>query len=82
MRYEKVYVDVTARFIKEGGMRPLEIIWVDGTRYVIDKVKFIERAPSKVGALQSVRFTVIVCGMEKHLFYEMHSERWFVEKKI
>ena len=49
MRYEKVYVDVTAKFLKEGGLRPLDITWIDGKRYFIDKVKFIERIPSKAG---------------------------------
>jgi hypothetical protein len=82
MRYEKEYVVVYAKFIKEGGVRPLEIVWADGKRYVIDKVKFIERAPSRVGGVGVKRFVVIVEGFEKHLYYEKDGERWFVERKV
>ena len=82
MRYEKVYVDVTVRFLKEGGMRPLDMIWIDGKRYFIDKVKFIERLPSKAGGTLPVRYTVLICGLERYLYFESHTERWFVEKKF
>lgn len=82
MRYEKVYVEVYAKFIREGGVRPLEIIWIDGKRYLIDKIKFIERAPAKVGGVGVKRYVVIIEGLEKHLYFEKDGERWFVERKI
>ncbi len=82
MRYEKIYVDVTVRFLREGGLRPLEIIWSDGKRFNIDKIKFIERAPSKVGGIMTLRFTVNLLGAEKYLYYEKEFDRWFVEKKL
>ena len=82
MRYERVYLDITARFLKEGGIRPLEIIWTDGKRYIIDKIKFIERTPSKAGGTLPYRYTVIIGGLERYLYYEDHAERWFVEKKL
>ena len=82
MRYEKIYVGVNAKFLREGGMRPLEIVWTDGTRYFIDKVKFIERATAKAGGLLAKRYTVVIGGFEKYLYFEQQTERWFVEKKI
>ena len=33
----KVYVDVTAEFSSDGILRPLGLIWEDGTRYDIDR---------------------------------------------
>ena len=82
MRYEKVYVGVGVWFLQDGGLRPFEIIWTDGTRYKIDKIKFIDRRLPKVGSLSSKRYTVMIHGVERHLFYESEIERWFVEKRI
>lgn len=82
MRYEKVYVDVTAKFLKEGGLRPLDITWTDGKRYFIDKVKFIERTPSKAGGTLPVRYTVLISGLERYLYFENYAERWFIEKEL
>lgn len=82
MLYEKIYVGVIVKFSNDGGMRPMEIIWVDGQRFTIDRVKFVEKAPSKVGGLLTKRFTVIIGGFEKLLYYEEKQERWFVERKI
>ena len=82
MRYEKIYVEVIVRFLSDGGMRPIELTWKDGSRYIIDKIKFIERAPAKVSALSTTRYTVVICGVEKYLYFEEFKERWFVEKRI
>ncbi len=82
MLYEKVYVAVITKFFSEGGMRPLQIIWLDGRKYDVDKVKFIERAPSKVGGFLTKRYTVVINGFERQLFYEKEIERWFIERKI
>ncbi len=82
MRYEKVYVGIKARFLSEGGMRPTELIWRDGRKYSIDKVKFIERAPARSGGVLVKRYTVVMDGLEKYLFYDKENERWFVEKKV
>ncbi|MBQ3115460.1 MAG: hypothetical protein IJC07_00350 [Clostridia bacterium] len=81
MRYEKVFVQVTAKFSVEGGMTPLEILWRDGKRYVIDKVKFTDRAPSKVGGMVTKRYTVLIGGQERYLYFDKYTERWFVEKR-
>lgn len=82
MAYEKIYVEVVVRFHADGGMRPLEIKWADGERYVVDRVKYVERAPSRTGALVCKRYTILISGFEKCLYYEEGRERWFVERKI
>ena len=82
MRYEKVYLGVTARFLIDGGIRPSEIIWTDGKHFSIDKIRFIDLVPSKVGGINTVRYTVMICGQERYLYYEKPTERWFVEKKL
>ena len=82
MRYEKVYVGVVAKFLPDGGIRPIEMIWVDGKHFSIDKIKFIDRAPSKAGGINTIRYTVMICGQERYLYYEKPTERWFVEKKL
>lgn len=77
MSYCKVYVEVAVRFLKEGGMRPLWLIWEDGRRFEVEKVCFVERKPSHVGSLLPMRYTCIVRGKEKYLYFE--GSRWFLE---
>jgi len=43
----KVYVEVIVKFSTEGAMMPIEFIWEDGTKYLIDKVKSKERCASR-----------------------------------
>lgn len=81
MEYEKIYVEVIVRFLRKGGMRPLFLVWSDGRRYAVDRVKFIERAPSRVASILPVRYTCMIGGREKRLYYEEEGERWFVERE-
>jgi hypothetical protein len=82
MKFDRVYVETFVKFFSDGGMRPLEIKWIDGTSYVIDRVKYVERAPAKTGSLVTRRFTVLIDGQERYLYYDEGRERWFVEKRI
>ena len=79
--YKKTYIDVIVKFFKDGHIRPLEILWEDGERIVIDKVKFIDRAPSNVSGMLLFRFTVLIQGQERYLYYDKFNQQWFVEKK-
>lgn len=74
----KVYVDVLAEFSKDGRLIPKEIIWEDGRRFEIDRVKDIKRAASMKGGGVGMRYTCIIMGQEKYLFYE-ENNFWFVE---
>ena len=76
----KIYVDVAAEFTPDGQMLPLWIRWEDGKRYMIDKVKHYEKAASRKAGGIGLRYTVMIQGQERYLFYEGNYQ-WFVEAK-
>lgn len=82
MEYEKVYIEVIVRFLVGGGMRPVCLVWEDGRKFEIDRVKYIDRAPARVSSVLPVRYTCMVGGKEKYLYYEQDAEKWFVEREI
>ncbi len=80
MNYKKVYVAMELFVNTDGSMRPRHMIWENGSTYPIDRILHITPAASlKVGG-RGIRYTVIISGKERHLFYE--DGRWFVEAKI
>lgn len=79
MQYRKICVEVTAKFAREGGLKPLVVVWEDGRRFEIDRVKAVVRAPARVGALLPLRYTCVIGGREKWLYLEPDKMRWFVE---
>ena len=86
MEHRKVYVEVMAAFREDGLLLPREIVWEDGHHYEIDRVSDIRQSASaKVGG-QGDRYTIVVCGQPKYLFFERNASitgnnigRWFVE---
>lgn len=60
-------------------MRPLALRWMDGATYSIDRVRFAERAPARVSAILPVRYTCLIGGKEKYLYFEPEKMQWFVE---
>ena len=79
MQYQKVYVTVEMLVRSDGAIRPKCILWDDENTYFIDRILHITPAASlKVGG-RGIRYTVIIEGKERHLFYE--DGRWFVEAK-
>lgn len=81
MEYEKVYIETIVRFAADGGMRPLRIVWEDGRKYKIDRVKFTERAPAHVSSVLPLRYTCMISGRERYLYFEEAERRWFVERE-
>ena len=75
----KVYVDVDARFSKDGQLLPSAIIWEDGQRYPIDRVIDMQRCASRKAGGVGIRYTCIVGGRQSYLYYEV--DKWFVERK-
>lgn len=68
-------------------MLPREIIWEDGVRYEIDRVTDIQQAAAMKAGGQWDRYTIMVHGMQRYLFFERRANqtgnnigRWFVEK--
>lgn len=82
MGFRKVYVEVGARFPAEGGVVPLYLVWSDGRKFSVEKVKCSERASARVGAILPVRFTCVIGGAEKWLYFEPSLNRWFVEQPV
>lgn len=78
MNTNKVYVDVTAVFSKEGQLKPVSVIWQDGHIYEIQRITDIRRAASLKAGGVGMRYTCIIDGKETHLFYE-DNNMWFVE---
>ena len=80
MENNKVYVDVTAEFSKDGILTPKSFRWTDGHVYEIQRVKDMRRAASLKAGGVGMRYTCVVNGIESYLFYE-DNNMWFVEKK-
>ena len=76
---KKVYIDVGAEFTPEGFLRPLWLIWEDGTRYEIDRVLHRERCASRKAGGAGIMYTCMVRGHRIQLFYE-ENYRWFVTR--
>ena len=76
----KIYVDVTAKFTKDGQLLPKSFIWKDGHVYEVQRVTDVRRAASLRAGGVGMRYTCIVDGKESHLFYE-DNNMWFVEGK-
>ncbi|WP_075678631.1 hypothetical protein [Roseburia sp. 831b] len=75
----KVYVDVTAEFSKDGDLVPKSFRWEDGQVYEIERVKDVRRAASLKAGGVGMRYTCVIGGQEKHLFYE-DNNMWFMER--
>jgi len=83
---QRVYVEMLARYSKDGTMMPAFLKWEDGEMYEIDRVLDVRRAASEAGSM-GIRFTVRIMGHERHLFFEdTYSDtgkpRWFVESEV
>ena len=86
--FERVYVDVKAAFNASGNLIPLEIRWVDGKVYEIDKVTDVRQAAARKAGGQGDRYEVWIRGKQSYLFFERSGAlsgnvlgRWFVERK-
>ena len=86
--FERVYVDVKAAFNAAGNLMPLDIKWVDGTVFEIDKVTDIRQAAAMKAGGQGDRYTIWIRGKQSYLFFERSGAlsgsnigRWFVESR-
>ena len=75
----KVYVNVVARFRKDGFLVPLTVQWEDGRVFQIDKVLSVCRSASLKAGGAGTRYTCRILGSVTNLFLE--NGRWFVERK-
>ena len=86
MNSGKIYVRVSAEFDRQGFVYPRAITWTDGRTYEIDKVLEVKHMYSSKAGGDGDRFTIMVSGQMRYLFYERTAElqgnhlgRWFVE---
>ena len=75
--FQRVNVEVIARFDIDGYITPLEIIWTNGRIFTIDKVVTSCRAASLKAGGQGIRYTILVGGRQAYLYFE--NPIWFVE---
>ncbi len=73
----KIYVNVVVSFDTDGNIRPLKIIWSDELTLEIDRITDVRRAASLKAGGTGIRYTCIIHGHQRYLFYE-HGV-WFVE---
>lgn len=74
----KVYVDVLAEFSRDGVLIPKSLRWTDGIVYQIDKITDKRRAASLKAGGVGMRYTCIIGGQQKYLYYE-DNNMWFME---
>ena len=77
--YCKKYVSVNARFLEDGSIIPLSILWDEETTFPIDKITNICCAASMKAGGAGIRYTCMINGTQKYLFLEI--DKWFVEAK-
>ncbi|MEA5026304.1 hypothetical protein SDC9_138143 [bioreactor metagenome] len=73
----KIYVDVVTVHYKSGTIKPLFIIWENGQKYAIDKIKNVTRAASLKAGGCGIRYTCMISNQERYLFLE--ENKWFIE---
>ena len=88
-RFEKTYIHVIVDFDENGTMLPRALTWKDGRKYPIDRIKDIRSAPALKAGGQGDRYTVMIAGQERYLFFEHNTDygnrqigKWFVESPI
>lgn len=75
----KTYVEVIARFSKDGILMPVDVMWEDGTKYHVDRVLRVERCASRKAGGVGIMYTCMIEGKRSHLFYEV--DKWFVDSR-
>ena len=87
--YRKQYITVRVDFSDDGLMVPRSILWTDGQEYPIDRIRDVRSAPALKAGGQGDRYTVMIGGRERYLFFEHNADygnekigKWFVEKKV
>lgn len=80
-QYKKVYVAAYVRVDEQGAFSPVAVEWQDGRKFLIDKITDDRMClPPHVTAVFTRRFTVLIGGYTRHLYYETFTNQWFVEK--
>ena len=86
---DRVYVEVNARFNATGNLIPIDLRWVDGTVFEIDKVTEVRQAAALKAGGQGDRYEIWIRGKQSYLLFERSDAlsgnnlgRFFVERKL
>lgn len=87
MSARKQYIRVDVAMDSDGTMRPCQIHWTNGRKYEISRLIDVTPAPAMKAGGQGDRYTVLINGKERALFFERPTQdddarkvgRWFVE---
>jgi hypothetical protein len=75
----RIYIDVTVRWLPTGKMIPLSFTWEDGREYKINKVLAVREGHSLKQFASGKRY---YCQTGKRRYYlHYDGERWYVEVK-
>lgn len=87
-RRQRIYVKVSSDFDTTGYMQPRVITWHNGRSFRIDQVRDFRPAASFGTGAGGDRYTVVIGGKERHLFFERTDPmftarvgRWYIEAK-
>ncbi len=75
----RIYVNVVAKFDKDGTITPMTLEWKDGLLYDVERVQTLGECPSRRPGGQGVRFMVQIEGSQAILSFE--DPCWFIRKK-
>ena len=76
MQAAKIYVNVIAKFDKDGTITPMTLEWKDGLLYDVDRVRTIGECRSRRAGGQGVRFMVQIGENQAILSFE--DPCWFI----
>lgn len=75
----KVYVNVGVIANTAGEWMPQKIYWEDGRQFEVERVAEVKESVSMEKGCTDKRYTCIIKGKPKHLYYE--NPKWCVEVK-
>jgi len=80
-RYERIDIQVEGIFGRDGSVRPEAVIFED-KRYPITRIKSCNlRWSAGVPCIAPVEYRVVIDGVEKSIYYERETNKWFSVKE-
>ena len=71
-----VYIEVEARFTLLGQVIPLEVIWSDGRRFAVTRVRSVSNASPRAASVCPVRYDCEIEGERRCLYYDCNISLW------
>lgn len=82
MKYERIPLIMDVLFKEDGTMKPRKLIF-EGKTYDIQRVIRVRKyCPTTVPCIAPIEYTVQIDNIEKKIYFERESNKWFSVKKI